>query len=375
MDKKTMKSIMLLIAFAIILFALVMNFLTVVDIVINIGKLILPIVFGLVIAFVLNVPMRAIEKFIYWLFRKSKKAPHKKVVSLFALFLTLLCVALVITLVATLAVPEIVESGKSIFELLKQKIPELLTFLDKHGVDTSNAVSWLKTVDINNLIDKVTSSAGEVMVSIFNIASATVTGAVSVIFAIVISLYVLLSKDAVKRQSKKILYTIAKKDIADKVCGVCELTNKIFSQYLSGQCVEACILGLLITVSFAIFRLPYAGIIGIMTGISAFIPYVGAFAACFIGAFLILLISPMQALISIIIFCVIQFIETQFIYPHVVGSSVGLSPLLTLIAALVGGKMLGLFGIIFFIPLTAVLYTLIRGYVNNKLKKEKIDIK
>ncbi len=370
-----MKSIMMIVAFAIILFALVMNFLTVVDIVFSIGKLILPIVIGLVIAFVLNVPMRAVERFIYWMFRKSKKKPPRKLVSIVGLLITLLCVLLVITLVATLAVPEIVESGKSIYELLKQKIPQLLAFLEKHGVDTGDLSEWIKNVDINNLIDKVSSGAGEVVTSIFKFATATVSGVASVIFAIVISLYVLLSKDTVKRQSKKILYAAAKKDFADKVCDVCELTNKIFSQYLSGQCIEACILGALIAISFSIFRLPYAGVIGIMTGISAFIPYIGAFAACFIGAFLILLISPMQALISIIIFCVIQFIETQFIYPHVVGGSVGLSPLLTLLAALVGGKAMGLFGIIFFIPLTAVLYTLIREYINKRLEKKKIEIK
>ena len=374
MDKKTMKSIAALIVFGILFYALVMHFSSVVGFVIGLGVVLLPIVIGLVIAFVLNVPMRAFERLIWWMFRKSKKKPHVKLVYIVSLLLTLICISLVITLVVTLAVPEIIDSGKSIYELLKQKIPQLLAFLEKHDIDTSKISSIIKDVDLASLIDKVGSGARDVISYVFKFATATVSGVASVVFAIVISLYVLISKDTVKRHTKKLLYSTAKKGFADKVCEIAALSDRIFSQYLSGQCIEACILGLLITISFSIFRLPYAAIIGIMTGISAFIPYVGAFIACFIGAFLILLISPMQAFISIVIFCVIQFIETQFIYPHVVGSSVGLSPLLTLLAALVGGILMGLFGIIFFIPLTAVLYTLIRGWVNSTLEKKKISI-
>lgn len=374
MDKKLVRQIMMIIVFAVLLFAMVTNFLTVVGIIVSIGKLILPIVIGLLMAFVLNVPMKGYEKLIERIFKKAKKKPSRKLTCFVSLLLTILSIVVVLALVATIAVPEIVDSGKSIYELLKQKIPDLLTFLEKYNVDTSRATEWLKTLDVNSLIGKITSGAGEVITSVFNIATATVSGVVSVVFAIVIALYVLLSKDTVSRQTKKILYAVTKKEFADKLIEIAAFTNKIFSQYLSGQCIEACILGLLITIAFSIFRLPYAGVIGIMTGLSAFIPYVGAFAACFVGAFLILLISPMKALLSIIIFCVIQFIETQFIYPHVVGGSVGLSPLLTLLAALVGGKLMGLFGIIFFIPLTAVLYKLVKDYINSRLDKKKIKI-
>ncbi len=373
MDKKLKHTIMMLIAFAIVLFAVVTRLSTVWRFIIGIAKLILPIIIGLVIAFVLNVPMRGFEKMFYRLFPKTRKWP-KRIIYIICLVLTLICLCLVLTLVATLAVPEIVDSVKSIYNILKDKIPDLVKFLEKNDIDATSVSSWFSSIDINSLIDRIGSGAETVIVSVISFASDTVAGVASVIFALVISIYVLVSKDTVSRQAKKLLYTFTKKRIADRVCDVADLSNKIFSQYLSGQCIEACILGLLITISFAVFRLPYAGLIGILTGISAFIPYVGAFAACFVGAFLILLVSPMQALISIIIFCVIQFVETQFIYPHVVGGSVGLSPLLTLLAALVGGNVMGLFGIIFFIPLTAVIYTLLREYVNKKLAEKRIKI-
>lgn len=375
MDKKTRNTIMFLIVFGVVVYASAMNLEKLWGFVLVLGRITLPILIGLMLAFILNVPMRAYERLLRGLFRNAKKQPHKRLIYIISLILAVISIALVLTLAATIAVPEFIESSKSIIALIKEKVPELLKVLEKHNIDTSSINSWLSNVDINNLISNIGSGAGTVLSSIFNIASATVSGFVSFIFAIVIAFYVLVSKDTISRHSKKLVYLIFKKDIADYICKVACLTDRIFSQYLSGQCIEACILGILITLSFVIFRIPYAGIIGIMTGISAFIPYVGAFIACFFGAFLILLISPMQALISIIIFCVVQFIETQFIYPHVVGGSVGLSPLITLLAALVGAKAMGLFGIVFFIPLTAVLYTLAKEYTNKRLEEKNIIIK
>jgi len=122
--------------------------------------------------------------------------------------------------------------------------------------------------------------------------------------------------------------------------------------------------------AFRIFKLPYALLIGFLTGLFSFVPYVGPFAACILGAFLALLISPVKAITSIIVFLVVQFVENQFIYPNVVGTSVGLSPLLTLIAALVGGNLFGIIGIVFFIPLTAVLCSIIKNIRDEKLKKK-----
>ena len=374
MDKNLKKTIMMLIAFAIVFFAVVMNISKVWNFVSGVVQMILPIFVGLLIAFVLNVPMRAFQRLYNWMFRKCKKKPSNKLISVLSLFSTLLCLVLVVSIVAVLAIPEIIESAKSIYALLKQKIPQLMSLLEKYNIDTSKIREWISAFDVNGLMSKITSGAGFVLVTVMNFATQTVSGIVSFVFACVIAIYVLLSKDTVKRHSKKLLYIAIKKEYADKVCDVARLTSKMFAQYLSGQCIEACILGSLITISFLIFRIPYAGIIGLMTGLSAFIPYVGAFIACFIGAFLILLVSPMQALLCIVISSVIQFIETQFIYPHVVGNSVGLSPLLTLLAALVGGNLMGFFGIVFFIPLTAVVFTLLKEYTDRRLAEKNIKI-
>ena len=373
-DKKTRRAILSLITFTVLLYAAVTNVSEVLGILIKVWGVVKPICIGLIIAFVLNVPMRFFEKLIGKMFKKSKKKPPVRIVYLVSLILAVLSIMIVVSLALTIAVPEIVEASVSTYEQIKIKLPELLVFLEKYNIDTTRLNTWVSTFDESFLVEKVTMGAGELFASIISVATATVSGFLSFLFALVISMYVLVSKDTVIRRAKKLMYSFVKKEIVDKVCYVGDLSSKIFSQYLSGQCIEACILGVLITITFLIFRIPYAGVIGIMTGLSAFIPYVGAFAACFIGAFLILLVSPMQALISIIIFCVVQFIETQFIYPHVVGSSVGLSPLLTLVAALVGGNLMGIFGIVFFIPLTAVVFTLVKEYANKRLEQKRINI-
>ena len=142
----------------------------------------------------------------------------------------------------------------------------------------------------------------------------------------------------------------------------------------TGQCLEACILGGLIFVVFSILGIPYSALIGVLTAVLAFLPYVGAFFACALGMFLVLLAQPSKVLVCLIAYLAVQFVENQLIYPHVVGTSVGLSPLWTLIAVLVGGKLLGLFGMIFFIPLTAVLVTLLKEYTHYKLDKKNLIV-
>ena len=173
---------------------------------------------------------------------------------------------------------------------------------------------------------------------------------------------------------KKLLYATLKKETTDKISEIGALSVETYSKFLSGQTIEAVILGVLIFISFSIFRLPYAALIAFLTSFFAFVPYVGAFASCAIGAFLILLDSPDKVITCIIVYLVVQFVENQFIYPHVVGSSVGLSPLWTLMAAIIGGNLFGIVGIIFFIPLAAVLYTLLQKHVNKKLLINKIKI-
>ena len=152
------------------------------------------------------------------------------------------------------------------------------------------------------------------------------------------------------------------------------LMRVTYSKFLSAQCIEACILGVMMFLAFLVFDIPYAALVAVLTAIFAFLPYIGAFGACFIGAFLTLVSEPEKVLLCIIVYTIVQFTENQFIYPHVVGNSIGLSSIWTLIAALVGGSLLGLFGMIFFIPLASVIFTLLGEFTAYRLKKKNIVI-
>ena len=332
--------------------------------------LIFPILLGLLVAFVLNVPMRGFERLLKRAFAKAKKKPKDRTLQTASLLLTLISIALVITIAGTLAIPALVSSVRSIVPLVKAKWPEWLAFLNSYEIDLSMFTNWINGLNLEQL----TNNAGSILGSAVDAATSTISGIASFVFGVIIAVYILLSKSTLSRQVKKLTYANLKEETADRICYVSILARDTYAKFLSGQCTEAIILGILISIAFGLFRLPYAGLIGFLTSLCAFIPYVGAFASCAVGVFLTLLVDPQKALISIAVYLVVQFIENQFIYPHVVGSSVGLAPIWTLIAALIGGKLFGIAGIVFFIPLTATLYTLIREDTNYKLEQKKYSI-
>lgn len=285
-----------------------------------------------------------------------------------SLVLTLFSIILVITLAFTIAVPALADSARSIVPLVKEKWPEWAAFLNSYNIALSQVLEWIQPSDW----EKLSSGANVLWDSAVSVASTTISGVVNTVFAVVIAIYILLSKKILAVQVKKFMYAHLKEKTVSKILYVSALARDTYAKFLSGQCMEAIILGLLIFFAYSLFRLPYAGLIAFLTGLFAFIPYIGAFAACFIGAFLILLSAPSKVILCIVVYMVIQFIENQFIYPYVVGTSVGLSPLWTLIAALLGGKLFGLPGIIFFIPLVAVIYSLVREDTNRRLQKREV---
>ncbi|MDO5146221.1 MAG: AI-2E family transporter [Eubacteriales bacterium] len=379
MDKK-MRQHFLLIAFGVILYACLMNLEHVFHTLENVGQIFLPVISGLILSFVLNVPLNGFDKLYTKLFDKLSLKPKESLILTLSLLSTFGAILLVFVLIVTMVVPELISSIKSVVWVVQHKIPQWIALLAEHNIDTT----WLNEqltflnfnqIDFEQILKNVLTGAGSVLNSALGVASSTINVFVTVGFTIVISIYVLLGKKTLGRQCKKLLYAHTKIDIADKICYVAGLINQTYSKFLSGQCIEAIILGFLIYLSFLLFKIPYASLIGVLTGVLSFIPYIGAFSACFIGAILVLMINPLQALISIVVYQVVQFIENQFIYPQVVGGSVGLSPLWTLVAVLIGGNLFGILGMIFFIPLTAVFYQLLREFTNRRIEQKQLGDK
>ena len=359
----------MLIIFAITLFAALTNLKIIFTFLGKILNLCLPLVLGLVIALILNAPMRGFEKIIDRCFIKSKRKPSLKTKYLISLLLSIISILIVLVIVFTMAVPEVIKSSASLISMIDKKIPDLLIFFDKYGIDTTQITDKLANFDSQQIVKNVIQG----IVSIFSTALDATKIAVNffstAFFAFIIAVYLLIDKNNVSRQFKKMCYSVAPADKVNFMYKTAYLVRDTFTKFLTGQCLEALILAVLIFVLFTIFRLPYASLIAVMAAVLSFIPYVGSFVACFVGAFLTLIISPQKALISLIVYLGAQLIEQHFIYPHVVGNSVGLSPFYTVVAALLGGKLFGVLGMVFFIPLFSVILTLIRDFCNIEKKQ------
>ena len=224
---------------------------------------------------------------------------------------------------------------------------------------------------LKSAMDFVTAGTKGIISGGIGAVTSIVSGVTNFFIGFIFSIYVLFQKETLARQTKKILYAFTKEKTAQKVLRVVRLANTTFASFLSGQCLEACILGTMFCVTMLVIRLPYALLIGIVIAITALIPIVGAFIGCVVGIILIGLVNPVKAVIFVIMFFVLQQIEGNLIYPHVVGSSVGLPGMWVLMAVTVGGSLFGIVGILTFIPICSVCYALFRLFVNERLKEKR----
>ena len=335
----------------------------------------LPILAGGILALFINVPMTGLEKRLKSLFRKAKKQPSAKAIHLLSFFITLLGVALVLVLALTLLIPELVQSFHSLYVQIEANIPRWTAYLSAQNTDMgwlmSWLMSWLEGINWEQLLHKITAGIDTVLVNAVGAVSATVNIVVTASFALIISIYMSLGTESLGHHARTLVCAYLKPDHAAGVLKFCRLFRQSFASFLTGQCSEAVILGVLMALAFSIFRIPYGSLVGVLTAICAIIPYVGALISCVVSVFLVLLVDPVLAVRCLIVYLAVQFIENQFIYPRVVGKSVGLSPLYTLVAAMIGGELFGIIGIIFFIPLTAVVIELVKEDACRRLRTKE----
>lgn len=379
-DQKTRRALFL-IAFGVCLYAAMMHLDVVLGALSAAVDIFFPVLLGLGFAFVLDVPVSGMERLLHravGLLPEGRR-PGEGAITMASIVLVLIAIADVAVLGVTMLVPELIASARTVAPLLAERLPEIEESLAANGVDVEKLAQFFQGAGASSATAAAGSGAqgllnlglGSIASSVFAAARSTISVLSSSVFAFVIAVYVLASKRTLGRQVNRVMDAHLAPGHAARIRHVASLATDTYSKFLSGQCLEACILGTLIFLAFSLFRLPYAGLIGFLTALFAFVPYVGAFASCAIGAFLTLLASPEHALLCVIVYLAVQFIENQFIYPHVVGSSVGLSALWTLIAALVGGKLFGIVGIVFFIPIVAVLYELFRQWTNARLAERE----
>ena len=367
MDDKKLKDALFLIAFGVVLYVGMTHLSTVLAAVSSVVDLLLPVLIGAIFAFVLNVPMSGLER----MFQQAGKSLGRELpvipVRVASLLITLAGIVLAFVGAVALVIPELIESARSIIPLAQEKIPEWIAFAEANGIDLSGLVQQMSELSQKVSADGASSLVGSAAV----VARSTILTAGNTMLGMVIAIYLLLGKHNFSRQALMIARANLPAGVVQKIRFVGNLACETYAKFLSGQFVEAIILGCLMYTTFKIFGLPYAGITAYLTSLCAFVPYVGAFLSGASGVVLTLLADPVKAPICLVVYLATQFIENQFIYPRVVGGSVGLAPMWALLAAIVGGKLFGVVGIVFFIPLASVIYTLVRDDTLAKLARKQ----
>ena len=377
-DKKTLRKIFVLIAGCIAFGWLLLDTARATAVFNYIWGLIAPFVVGAGIAFIFNVPMRAIENQLEGMQRPGLRRT-------IAIVLTILAIVLVIMFVVELLVPQIkvtaaslsaripafLESTAAKLMVLMEENPELKAWAQEtFKLEQLGQLDW--TNILKNGLKVVGNSVSSLMGGAFNVIGSVTTSIVNTVISLVFALYCLAGKDTLARQGRRLLYSLVSEKHADEMIRVLRLTNVTFSNFISGQCLEAVILGGMFAVGMTIFRMPYMPLVSVVIGVTALIPIVGAFVGCVVGAFFILVNDPLQALSFIALFLVLQQLEGNLIYPRVVGNSVGLPGIWVLVSVTVGGEVMGIAGMLVMIPLVSVLYALVREYAARRLVEKGI---
>ena len=373
----SIKKIRELIVFTALLVVALWKFDVVLDVLKTIGQIIFPFILGGAIVFVINVPMSFLEKKIFENVKKENKAA-RKLARPVSLLLTIVLVVGVIALVMIGVIPQLTKTMGSLMINITDFIPQIKIWIRDFFHDNREIMKLVDQVQfkpdqaIRWGISLLGNGAGNMMNTTMSAVGSVVSGLATFFIAFSFACYVLFQKEKLHVQIRKVLFAFLPKQKADAFLKVCSLTYRTFANFLTGQCLEAVILGCMFVVTLSILRMPYTLLIGVLIAFTALIPIFGAFIGCAVGSFLIFMVSPKQAIIFIIVFLVLQQIEGNLIYPHVVGESVGLPSIWVLAAVTIGGNLMGIVGMLVFIPLLSVVYTIFRKVVYQRLKKRHI---
>ena len=373
----SIKKIRELIVFTALLVVALWKFDVVLGVLKTIGQIIFPFILGGAIVFVINVPMSFLEKKIFENVKKENKTA-RKLARPVSLLLTIVLVVGVIALVMIGVIPQLTKTMGSLMINITDFIPQIKIWIRDFFHDNREIMNLVDQVQFNPDqairwgISLLGNGAGNMMNTTVSAVGSVVSGLATFFIAFSFACYVLFQKEKLHVQIRKVLFAFLPKQKADAFLKVCSLTYRTFANFLTGQCLEAVILGCMFVVTLSILRMPYALLIGVLIAFTALIPIFGAFIGCAVGSFLIFMVSPKQAIIFIIVFLVLQQIEGNLIYPHVVGESVGLPSIWVLAAVTIGGNLMGIVGMLVFIPLLSVVYTIFRKVVYQRLKKRHI---
>ncbi len=372
LNDSTIKKIRWLIVFSVVAVVAGINYRSLFALLVRAVAILTPFLLGGVMAFVLNVPMRAIEGIL----PVKKESQIRRPLSLCLTFLFVIGILLLVIFVVMpqlfdtilslqYSLPVFWNGVKEEAEKIFSQYPEIADYINNIHID------WKSYLE--KIIQFLSVGAGTVLSSTISAALSIISGVTTFAIGLVFAVYILLQKENLSRQMKKLMKAFFPDHASERILEILSLANRTFSNFLAGQCVEAVILGSMFFITLSVLRLPYALLIGVLIAFTALIPMFGALIGCAIGVFLMLMVKPFDAALFLIIFFVLQQIEGNLIYPHVVGNSVGLPAIWVLVAVTIGGSAMGIVGMLIFIPLCSVLYAVLRETVNKRIwAKERL---
>ena len=325
-----------------------------------------PLILGCIIAYIVNILMSMYERHYFPSSTKNIVIKSRRPVCMIGAFITLVAI---VCIVIGLVVPEFVSCIMLMVSSFPKGIAAVLDFMAKWDILSEDILATLNSIDwqsrVSQILEVLTSGIGSVVDVLITTVSSVFSGIVTAFLGIIFAVYLLIGKDKLMRQFKRVMSHYMKEKVYVKTMHILQVANDCFRRYIVGQCTEAVILGILCTIGMSILRLPYATMIGALIALTALIPIAGAYIGAIVGGFMILTVSPIKALIFIIFIIVLQQLEGNLIYPRVVGSSMGLPGIWVLTAVTIGGGIMGIGGMLLGVPMAAVVYRLVREDVNK----------
>ncbi len=346
----------------------------------NVFNILRPFILGGCFAFVLNIPMTFFENKLINIpkKRKSKKddstqRTKTKGKRMLAILLAIVVIVLILALLIDMVIPELGKVISMLIDNIPYYIEEVTKFAETNidSIDIANIMDELN-LDMNAIKDQLLNYLSNIVVSSVSLVGSIINGIVTFFIAVIFAIYLLVDKEKLQMQITKCLYAYLSSKKADKLVHIGKVSKDTFKNFLTVQCLEAIILGTLCALGMLLLKIPYAVTIGILVSVTALIPIVGAFIGCIVGAVLIVVIDPIKAVTFIVFFIILQQLEGNLIYPHVVGNKVGLPGIWVLVAITIGGDIGGIIGMLLGVPIATIIYILLRENVNRRLEaKEK----
>lgn len=375
--KSKFKQYILIATYIIVLSFILINFKDVMSAADSILSMLSPFTFAIGIAFVFNLPMKLFENKVFYFLDKNKSPSVRNMKRPLSILATIITIFGLITALTVFIIPQLIESVSTLVESVPGYIKSFEALINQYV----NSTELFRTISEELLIvwKDILQISGQILGNslngILNVTIGITSGVANFILSLVLAIYMLASKETLILQFKKFIYAFTKRNFADKLIEIGHISNITFANFITGQCIEAVIIGVLCFIGMTILSMPYALLISVIVGVTALIPIFGAFIGTIPAAFIIMIISPIQAIVFVIFIIVLQQLEGAFIYPKVVGGSIGLSAMWVMLAMIIGGAAFGFLGMLLGIPTFGVIYKLISQSTNKKLNSKNISLK